>query len=214
METAMTDSASPFSTAERSPPKGQFYGISPDIRGGGDGHGLELANEDALARPPNLTVDPPTGDPNQYPEKPHLVYSPTRGDMPRDLEGWAGLWIVSERLKQVFEATDHEGFAFTACDFTLADGSPGPQYYLCNVVRTLDALNEEESEVRIKHEPSGRKIYSFRGGARLAFRAEVIGLSHVFRTPYSRDVFCDALLRDACKAAGLTGLWFVDAADY
>lgn len=50
--------------------------------------------------------------------------------MPRDLEELAGIWIVSEPLKQLFEQLDAEAFAFVACDFSLADGSPAPQYYL------------------------------------------------------------------------------------
>ena len=53
--------------------------------------------------------------------------------MPRDLEEFSGIWIVSEPLKQLFEQMDAEAFAFVACDFSLADGSRGPQYYLGDV---------------------------------------------------------------------------------
>ena len=70
--------------------------------------------------------------------------------MPRDLEELAGIWVVSDPLKQLFEQMDAEAFAFVACDFSLADGSPGPQYYLGNVLRGLDALDEASSRVRIK----------------------------------------------------------------
>ena len=48
------------------------------------------------------TMDPPNGDPGQYPEKPHLIRVPELGGMPRDFEALAGIWIVSEALKRVF----------------------------------------------------------------------------------------------------------------
>ncbi|WZB73180.1 DUF1629 domain-containing protein [Achromobacter xylosoxidans] len=44
--------------------------------------------------------------------------------LPRDFEALAGIWVVSEALRQVFLRVDPEAFAFVSCDFTLADGSP------------------------------------------------------------------------------------------
>jgi Protein of unknown function (DUF1629) len=131
--------------------------------------------------------------------------------------------LVSERLKNVFEAVDPEGFAFVECDYTLADGSKGPSYFLCDVVRTLDALDEENSKlnIEISDEFAKGKFYDFSGGVSLAFRKEIIGNSHAFRMPYSRKyVICDRMLHDAVQAAGMSvgrksnGLWFEDAVDY
>ena len=68
-------------------------------------------------------VERPTGEPDQYPERPHLVHVPEKG-LPRDFEALAGIWVVSEALRQVFLRVDPEAFAFVSCDFTLADGSP------------------------------------------------------------------------------------------
>ncbi|WP_442963049.1 imm11 family protein [Pseudomonas sp. Leaf127] len=90
----------------------------------------------------------------------------TTHDTAPDLEA---AMIVSNALKQVFESVDPEAFAFTACAFTQADGSAGPPYYLCNVVRVLDALDEEASRVRIKYErdhDAGEdlRFYSVSGG--------------------------------------------------
>lgn len=198
------------------PEKGLFYLLLPDIRGGGKGHGLRWANEDALRGPGVHLVPPPNGDPARYPEKPRLQYMPKVGAAPRDLESLAGLWIVAEGLKAVFEAVDPEGFHFAACDVVEADGTPGPDRYLCQVARTLDALDEAASTLTIKtgEDYINGKFYSFSGGARLAFLENVVGAAHVFRTPFSaRDTFCDRALRDAVEAAGTTGVWLIDAAD-
>jgi hypothetical protein len=207
-------------TQKRSPQKrpsqkGKFFCIRPDIRGGGKGHGLVIANEDKLALPGRHTISLPNGDPGQYPEKPILLYVRKMGRLPRDMEGLGGIWILSEPLKQAFEAVDPEGFTFVASDFILADGSPAPQRYLCNVVRTLDALDEEASKLKIETSDDyvNGKFYSRAGGASLAFREAIVGSAHIFRTPFSDQVFCDRVLCDALKRAKLTGVWLTDAAD-
>lgn len=196
-------------------PKGKFFAIEPSFWGDGKVPGLEIANKTALRVPGTYVVRPPTGDPNQYLEKPHLGHVPELGGMPRDFEDLAGIWIVSERLKQVFKSVDPEGFAFAACDLTLADGSPGPQYYFCGVLRTLDALDEGASRLKIKISDDyvNGKHYSLAGGASLGFKEEVIGSAHIFRTPFSGMAFCDRALYDALSAANLDGVRLRDAAD-
>lgn len=193
--------------------KGEFYDIGPDLRGGGKGHGLEIVNYDRLWAPGWEVMLPPNGDPEQYPEKPQLIHDPELGAMPRDLEGLAGLWIVSGRAKKVLETVDPEGFAFAACDFELADGSAGDLRYLCNVIRELDALDEGASKLKIKvgGDYAKGKHYSFAGGASLVFKKDVVGSAHVFRTPFSGMAFCDRALHDAVVDAKLTGFWFIDA---
>lgn len=216
MEATMTDQTAIPVTYESVSQKGKFFIIQTDIRGGGKGHGLVIANEERLLAPGWIVMLPPNGDPSQYPEKPQLVLDPKLGGMPRDLEGLAGIWIVSEQLKQVFESVDQEGFAFADCDFTLADGTPGPQRYLCGVLRTLDALDEEASRLRIEISDDyvNGKYYNLAGGASLVFKKDAIGSAHIFCTPFSGDeTFCDHTLHDAVKRAGLTGVWFTDAAD-
>jgi hypothetical protein len=198
------------------PQKGKFFLIGPDLRGGGPGHGVVLPNEDQLRTPPRLIVRPKSGGFPVLRETPHIVHDPEEGDMPRDLEGGlSGYWLVSARLKRIFESIDPEGFAFAACDFTLADGSPGPQHYLCDVLRSLDALDEARSRLKIKvsDDYAHGKHYSLAGGANLVFKESVVGSAHIFRTPFSSNVFCDHALHEAVKSAGLTGVWFIDAAD-
>lgn len=215
----MTDPTSPSS--KRRPRKGQFFTIEPAL----DDylHGVVFENEKRLCTPPRLIIRPEAGGFPPLAETPHLKHDPQKGKGPRDWNAsFSGYWLVSERLKQIFETIDPEGFAFVACDFFLADGTRGPQYYLCDVVRELDALDEEASIMKPPRiEPSGNKIYDFTGHpTQLAFKGEVVGNAHVFRTPYRSIVFCTRALRDAVKAVGkssgerLRGLRFDDAADY
>ena len=194
--------------------EGNFFVIEPSFWGGGKFPGLEIANEDKLRLPGTYIIESPNGDPGQYPERPRLVHVPKLGGLPRDFEDIFGTWVVSEALKRVFESVDPEGFAFAACDFTLADGLPGPQYYFCGVLRTLDALDETASRLKIRFgDYVNGKYYDRSGGASLVFRKEVVGSAHVFLTPFALEVFCDHVLHDAVKAAGVRGVRFADVVD-
>ncbi|WP_241082159.1 imm11 family protein [Achromobacter xylosoxidans] len=145
----MTEPSAIEVSAEATSHKGEFFLIDAGVLENGRVPGIEIANEGKLIDPGMNVVARPDGMPGQYPERPHLVHVPAKGAMPRDLEELAGIWIVSEPLKQLFEQLDAEAFAFVACDFSLADGSPAPPYYLGNVLRRLDALDEASSRVRI-----------------------------------------------------------------
>lgn len=197
--------------------QGEFYFLEPSRWNDGIGHGLQFANETVLCRPGMRTVDRPNGDPAQYPESPHLVHVPAEGGLPRDFEVYASIWIVSQALKDVFDAVDRQGFAFVACDFTLADGTPGPQYYLCDVIRELDALDAPASRVKVKLEhdfitDQDVQFYSIAGGASLVFKKGVVGGAHVFRQPNSGFApICDRTMFDALSRAMLDGVRLRDA---
>jgi hypothetical protein len=199
--------------------KGKFFLIDPSLRGNGQVSGLEFANEDALILPGMNIVERPTGEPDQYPERPRLIYSPEKGGPPRDFEVLAGIWVVSEALKQVFERVDPDAFAFVACEFSQADGTAGPSYYLCNVLHTLDALDEARSRVKIKHEhdyQTGQdvKVYSVLGGASLVFNPEALTDVHVFRQEsLGAPPVCDRTMVDALTAAKLSGVRLRDVAE-
>lgn len=199
--------------------KGRFFLIDPSLRDDGQVSGLEFANEDALIHSGMNIVERPTGEPDQYPERPHLVHVPEKGGLPRDFEVLAGIWVVSEALRQALLHVDPEAFAFVPCDFTLADGSPGPQYYLCNVLRALHALDEARSRVKIKldHDPqTGQdvKLYSVLGGASLIFKADAVANAHIFRQErLGASPVCDRVMSDALVAAKLNGVRLRDVAE-
>jgi len=199
--------------------KGKFFLVDAGFLGNGRVPGIEIANEGKLVQPGMNVVSRPNGMPDQYPERPHLVHVPEKGGMPRDLEEFAGIWIVSEPLKQLFEQMDAEAFAFVACDFSLADGSTGRPYYLGNVLRRIDALDETSSRVRIKLDHNyqtgeDERLYSLVGGASLVFKPDVVGDAHIFRQDrMGAPPICDRAMFDALSAANYSGVRLRDAAD-
>lgn len=214
----MTEDRRPFTdpwTEDERRAKGRYFLIEPSFWPAGGFPKIDIVNEERLFPPGWRFIEPPTGDPGQYPERPHLAHQPGPGKtngLPRDFELLAGLWIVSDALKTVFQTLDPDAFAFAACDFTLWNGAPGPQLYFCNVLRELDALDEEASRLKIRRgDYVNGKFYNRSGGAALRFRPEVAGRSHVFRTPFAEMVFCDRAMRDAVVRAGLNGVSLRDA---
>jgi hypothetical protein len=121
---------------------------------------------------------------------------------------------------------DPDAFAFAACDYVLPDGSKGPQFYLCDVVRVVAALDRENSEFRVivDHDYKTGKdveLLSFTGGARLAFKKDAVASAHIFRMAEKQSmVICDRVMYDAIRKAGIgvksssDGLWWNDAADF
>ncbi|GFM81335.1 hypothetical protein PSCICN_20270 [Pseudomonas cichorii] len=214
----MSDQRETPATSATTCQQGKYFVLRASYWSDGIGPGLEIANEDNLLLPGRNTMEPPNGDASQYPERPQLIHRPELGGSPRDFEILASIWIVSQALKRVLESVDPEAFAFTACDFTQADGSAGPQYYLCDVVRYLDALDEEASRVRIKYErdhDTGEdlRFYSISGGASLIFKPSLVGEAHVFRqTRLGVQSICDREMFEALNAANLNGVSLRDAA--
>jgi hypothetical protein len=105
---------------------------------------------------------------------------------------------------------DPQAFAFQTCDVALRDGSPGPVHWLCDVVRVLEAFGEPKlRDIRQFREKTGFTHRGFAGVKDLVFDEAAVGDAHIFRTPYSQgDVFCDEILKDACKQAGMKGVMF------
>ncbi|WP_313274863.1 DUF1629 domain-containing protein [Stenotrophomonas sp.] len=201
------------------PKVGEFFQLRPDARRGGKGHGVVFENEKALLSPPRLILKPDEGGFPPLRETPRLVCIPSEGELPQDLEGgFSGYWLISQRLRKVMESVDSDAFVFADVDYRLADGSKGPMVFLCDVVRTLDALDEDASEldIKISDDYEDGKYYSLAGGSRLAFKRDVLGEAHVFRLPFHGGVFCDRAFKGAVEAAGIgnegqsDGLWFYD----
>jgi hypothetical protein len=152
-------------------------------------------------------------------EPPRFVFDKRIGGLPRDLESYYGFWLVSDKTKAVLEAVDPQGVSFALCDMRVPHGTyEGPRYWLCDVLRVLDAVDEAHSRLITgirddeRYRDFGKKFYSFAGGAELVFRETVVGKAHVFRMAYDESVvICDRELRDACKAAGLMGVSFREA---
>lgn len=203
------------------PRNGEFYLLKPDVFSGGRGHGVAFDNAGSLPLPGYLDWTSERAGLASMKEIPRLRFDDSAGELPYDLEGgFKGYWLVSQALKDIFESVDRTGFSFLKCEFVLEDGSGGPPHYLCEVTRMLDAIDEAASTVKVLTEgyPHG-KFYSTVGGARFAMRKDVVGDAHVFRTPYTADVFCDRVMHDALIKSGFSrppttcGVCLIDAAD-
>jgi len=194
----------------RKPKARKFYQIGPDFRLGGP-PGLKLANEDALKEGRFLLSMQEPGFP-EFPDTPRFVFDKKLGRPPRDIEQYETYWFISDRMKEAIEAVDAEAFAFVPCDVRFADNTVGPTYWLCDVMRVLDALDEPASRLKILDD-CGHKLYSLAGGATLIFKEDVVGSAHIFRMAHLKaEIFCDQQLKDACNAANLKGVKFRDAA--
>jgi hypothetical protein len=197
-----------------------FYSMTFDYnRWDKSGYRLEnlpslAPNEDGLRAPFGRRGFP------GYPEAPRFLLDEKAGSLPQDLELFHDYWLVSDRTKSVFEAVDPAGIAFLACDVRLPHGDfAGPPYWLCDVIRVLDALDETRSRLKtgIRNDRAyadfGKKYYSIAGGGELVFRHGPIGGAHVFRMAHlETEVICDQAMKDACEAGGLKGVRFDDTA--
>jgi hypothetical protein len=209
--------------AIRSPPKRapdsgarRFFEIAPDWRLR-RAAGFVLENESRLLQGRSILGPEPgkRGFP-PYPEPPRILIDLKLGRAPTDFEQYSEYWLVSDRLKLVLQAVDSDGCAFLECDVRHAQGASKQSYWLFDVVRVLDAVDESASRLTIVRDQRacGGRYYRFSGGASIAFKAEVIRSAHIFGLAFARSaIFCDDVLRLACKHAGVKGIEFRDAID-
>jgi hypothetical protein len=174
---------------------------------------IELENLEVL-QPGRLHLGPPSGRRGfaEFPEAPRFRLHKKRGKLrlPRDLERYSAYWLISDRAKTVLQSIDPSGFAFARCEVWGPDGLINPPFWLCDVVRVLDAVDEEASQIIIKYgERTGDKYYSLVG--EMAIKEDVVGPNLVFRVAHAESwVFCDQEIKDACQAAGLKGISFTE----
>lgn len=185
-------------------------------------HGVEFVNEGKLRPAGQAYVRPDAGGFPAFAELP-IFRETLPGHTLKDFNSsFEGYWLVSEGLKEVLESVDRDGLKFAPTRFLQADGSEGRKFYLCDVSRSLDAVDEDASDLRIITEgfPKG-KFYRVAGGASLAFKREVVADAHIFRLEFNDAlIVCDRRMRDALIERGYggigqdSGMSIQDAADY
>jgi len=212
----MTDEPVTSTKRARKPKARKFYHTGPDYYTGG-APPYEIENRKVLVWE-GLTVfgshPHRRGFPN-YPEPPRVLLNKKAHRPIRDLEDCRGYWLISDRAKPLFEMLDPNGFAFVKCEVHFTDGDRGPDLWLCDVVRVLDALDEQASSgVAIRYDSEGKKYNFTFGLTNLVFKDDVVGNAHIFRIEYFIPVvISDQNLKDGWKAADLKGIRFRDAAD-
>jgi len=88
---------------------------------------------------------------------------------------------LSSEHSRVIESVDPEPFAFLKCKVQMRDGSDGQLRWFCDVIRVLDALDEENSDVEIAIANDGSKIYRPVIGGGVTFKPEAIDSHHIFQ---------------------------------
>lgn len=146
----------------------------------------------------------------EYKEPPLLLFDKKFGRPARDLENFDGLWFVTSAMKALLERVDPEACDFVTCDTVWTSGEPGPEYWLCSVTRLLfgwDVIDVEKSKrLTVIMEPDGFPRYSGLSSPFIHLRAEAVGHSHLFRiVGLGQAIFCDQILKDAYKEAGIKG---------
>jgi uncharacterized protein DUF1629 len=190
-------------------PERTFYSLS--TARGSRGDGFRLLNGPDLF-PGGLHVLAPVPGRRgfrNFSEALVFLADPRLGRIERDFEIYGGYLFISDRMKATVEGVDPDGFAFLQCRVQLRDGSEGPVRWLCDIVRVLDAVDEENSLVQIRTADDGTKFYRFHGIVR--FSSDAVGSAHIFRLKYLESTWaCDEEFRRACIKAELTGLVFED----
>jgi Immunity protein family (Imm11) len=127
---------------------------------------FEVENLDVL-RAGSPALGPPEGKRGfpAYRETPRVVIGKTGNPNElTDIERFHWYWLISDRLKVLFESIDLNAFTFQACEVRFRDGSMGPVYWLCDVVRVLDAFDESTLEdIRRYREQTGLTNRGFLG---------------------------------------------------
>ncbi|WP_063690660.1 imm11 family protein [Bradyrhizobium stylosanthis] len=191
----------------------KFYVVGLDFRFQ-RAPGWEMENLVALAGERKVLIPPRERGFVAFSEPPRLIIDESLGRAPTDWELFHDYRLVSERMKILLEKLDLEGIRFIRCETRYPDGRAAPTYWLCDVVRVLDAVDEANSVLEIEYPTPGRKVYNLNRTSTLLFKEDVVGAAHIFRLLFYPMIVCDQVFKDACKEAGIRGIGFTDATRY
>jgi hypothetical protein len=201
-----------------------YYHMNADFTRGG-APGWKFLNHDTVQKdhkgirpvppwPDGVTASS-RGGPWRFPdfvETPRFLFDPKLGRPPRDVENIDGFWVVSGEMKAVLEATDPEACEFRPCKTVLSSGDPGPERWLCTITRAfLDAVDLETTEgLLVGRNPDGSISYTRTPLTKLRFKRDVVAGARLFHVVEisAHTVYCDQIMKDACKVAGLKGIRF------
>ena len=113
-----------------------------------------------------------------------------------------GVFLASERAKDVLESVDPKAFVFIDVETRLRDGTPGPRHWLGDLVRKLNAFDLERSEgARIDQVAPYTRFSINPLYDKNVFKRDVIGDAHFFRLRNSGSaIYCDSVARAALNS--------------
>jgi hypothetical protein len=165
--------------------------------------GIKFLNKELLTKfCGRVTLGPPPGKRGflDYPEAPKLLIDKKLGRPPGDLEAFFAYWLISSKTKSIFEALDRDAFAFCKCETSLPDGAEGPEYWLCDVLPELDAVDEKNSLIKIEKFEDGSHAYVFVGFYDVKLREDIIEDHKIFRLLHAGNfIICNDDFKNSCK---------------
>lgn len=174
----------------------------------------ELVNESELGLPtgePGLPLGTPFSAlgtslrPHVFPNfrvRPRFFIDVPKGRAPRHLEKFGRLWMVSDSFKAVAEACDPVGLIFAEIELVLYSGAPSPKYWLCDVVRELEVVDEEKSDFKKWPHDETNWSYSFAGG-KIVIDKNAVGSAKVFRIAHYGICVCTSEFKTALDQNGI-----------
>ena len=91
--------------------------------------------------------------------------------------------LVSDRLKELFLEIDPEAFVFAPVEMDYGNfDEPGPQFWLCDMVRLLDCVDESQSDVVYADNVPFKYYLKIKS---MVVDEEKAGNAHAFRLKYS-----------------------------
>lgn len=119
-----------------------------------------------------------------------------------------GIWLISDRLKVLFEKLDLDAFVFQKVEVDYGDApNPGPDFWFVYIMRTLDCIDEEHSVINYFDNIPGIKNY--RALIDVRMRPEAVGAAHAFRLTYAKStLIVDDIIVTALKADKIRGFEF------
>ncbi|MGQ0682920.1 imm11 family protein [Bradyrhizobium sp.] len=120
-----------------------------------------------------------------------------------------GIWLVSDRLKNLLERIDPEAFAFERAEVDYSNfDEPGPAFWFCDIVRMLDCVDEENSVIRYQEDISWTNYLAL---IDVRMKPEIVGAAHAFRLTKSTLIqIVDDVIVKAAKAEKIRGFRFTN----
>jgi hypothetical protein len=119
-----------------------------------------------------------------------------------------GIWLISDRVKPVFERLDRDACVFLRVNIDYSNfPQPGPDYWFCYFIRELDCVDEERSAIAYYDNVPGIKAYE--NLADVKMKPAAVGSAHAFRLKYAKmKLVVDDVVVDAMTAEKIRGFKF------
>ena len=90
-----------------------------------------------------------------------------------------GIWLVTDRVKTLFESIDNDGYAFVKADVDYSNfDKTGQGFWFCDIVRSLDCIDEQKSEITYHGDVSFKQYKTL---IDIKMLPDIVGRAHAFR---------------------------------